>query len=157
MEKQQLQVFQLFKQSLQAFEQENTIIGGDFNLYLNPRLDKLDTMTDTNDNPLYGDNVLSFLETENLIDIWRSLNPDARTFTWSRGKARSRLDYFLTSDHILNIIQKVDIQPGFQSDHSLLCIDFSKNIDRNIGKGCWKFNASLLHDTEYVKKTKKRA
>ncbi len=86
---------------------ENTIIGGDFNLYLNPRLDKLDTMPDSQYNPEYRQNILSFLEIENLIDIWRTLNPFACIFMWFRGNARSRLDYVFTSHHLLHTIKNV--------------------------------------------------
>jgi exonuclease III len=109
----QIIIFKKLQDGIQLFTLENTIIGGDLNLYLNPRLDKLDAMPDTNDNPDYRKNIISFMETEDLVDIWRLLNPYSRIFTWYRGKARSRLDYFLTSEHLLNFVQKVDIQPGF--------------------------------------------
>ncbi len=102
MKQQQLDIFPFLQDSIQHFKMENTIIGGDFNLYLNPRLDKLDTLPHSQDNPEYRQNILSFLETENLIDIWRTLNPYARIFTWFHGNARSRLYYFFTSDHLLN-------------------------------------------------------
>jgi exonuclease III len=154
MKSEQLNVLKSFQESMQLFTLENSIIGGDFNLYLNPRLDKLDTMPDNNDNPEYRVNLLSFLETENLIDIWRTLNPYSPTFTWYRGTSRSRLDYFFTSEHLLNTIKSTDILPGFHSDHSLINICFSDNNKQNIGKGFWKFNSSLLHDTDYVNKIK---
>ncbi len=47
------------------------ILGGDLNLYLNPRVDMLDPLLDTNDNLNYRNKILSYLETENLVDIWR--------------------------------------------------------------------------------------
>ncbi len=46
------------------------ILGGDLNLYLNPRVDKLDPLFDTNDNLNYRNETLSFSESENLVDIW---------------------------------------------------------------------------------------
>ncbi len=95
-----------------------------------------------------------FLETENLIDIWRTLNPYACIFTWFCGNARSRLDYFFTSDHLLNTIKNVEIKPGFHSDHSLICIRFLDGTKENVGKGFWKFNSSLLHESEYVNSIK---
>ena len=150
----QITVFKSFCETIVQFKMENTIIGGDFNLYLNPKLDKLDSMPDTNDNPSYRDNVKSFIETENLIDIWRTLNPFARFFTWHRSQQKSRLDYFFTSDHLLNNISQVDILPGIHSDHSLLKISFMNNTTNKFGKGFWKFNSSLLHDLEYVKNIK---
>ncbi len=94
MKDEQLNVFRLLQESLQQFRLENIIIGVEFNLYLDPRLDKLDTMPDSHDNPEYRQDILSFLDTENLIDRSRVQNPYAHVFTWFRGKARSRLDFF---------------------------------------------------------------
>ena len=150
----QLDVLQCFIDSLNNFTLENTLIGGDFNLYLNQRLDKLDTMANTNDNPEYRNNILSFLESCDLVDIWRTLNPLKRLFTWHRGNARSRLDYFFTSEHFLNTVKSVEILPGFHSDHSLLMMNLCDSNEQNIGKGFWKFNSSLLNDTEYVNNIK---
>ncbi len=82
MKGEQLNVFRLLQESLQQFRLENIIIGGDFNLYLDPRLDKLDTMPDSHDNPEYRQDILLFLDTENLIDILRVQNPYACVFTW---------------------------------------------------------------------------
>jgi exonuclease III len=152
--KDQIKVLNDFCSYLNTFKQENTIVGGDFNLYLNPKLDKLDNMSDTGDNPEYRNNLVSYLETNDLIDLWRTLNPNKRVFTWKRGNSRSRLDYFFTSDHLLNTVNDVTILPGFHSDHSLLCVSFNDNMDEKPGRGFWKFNTSLLHDTEYVKTIK---
>ncbi len=40
MKGEQLNVFRLLQKSLQQFRLENIIIGGDFNLYLDPRLEE---------------------------------------------------------------------------------------------------------------------
>lgn len=86
----------------------------------------------------------------NLLDVWRELHPDERTFTWRKfnGKKQGRLDYFLISASLMPFVQKASITPGFCSDHSAieLEIDFSKFIR---GRGFWKFNASLLGDLTY--------
>ena len=89
-----------------------------------------------------------------MIDIWRTINPTLKYFTWYRGNKKSRLDYFFTSDHILNIVSDIDILPGIHSDHSLLKMTINGNGKHNIGKGFWKFNTSLLHDEEYIKHIK---
>ncbi len=65
----QLNVFRLLQEYLQQFRLENMIISEDLNFYLDPKLDKLDTMTDSHDNPEYRQDILPFLDTENLIDI----------------------------------------------------------------------------------------
>ena len=67
---------------------ENIILGSDFNLYLNPHLDRIDNMAlpTTNDNAEHRNDIciLACLETENLSDIWRILNPLNRSFTFLR-------------------------------------------------------------------------
>ena len=97
----------------------------------------------------------SYMDIENLSDVWRTFNPLTRFFTWHRGKQKSRLDYFFASDHLLNIVTGVDILPGFHSDHSLLRMSFQNSTKQNIGKGFWKFNCSLLHDKVYVDNIRK--
>ncbi len=88
-----------------------------------------------------------------LTDAWRDLNPNSRRYTWhSRGKS-SRFDYWFISEH-LNNLANYKILPGLHSDHSILKISLVNNI-LNRGKGFWKFNATLLHDQEYVTNIKK--
>ncbi len=153
-EQDQINVLNSFIDNIQKFEMINTICGGDYNVYLNPRLDKLDTMPDTNDNPIYRQNIISYLDTYSLVDIWRYLNPMLKFFTWHRGKSKSRLDYLFISEHLLNTVTKCDILPGIHSDHSLLHLIVGVNHTENRGKGFWKFNSSLIHDSEYVKNLK---
>ncbi len=149
-ESEQIYTFQNLSKDLLEFKRENLILGGDLNLYLNPRVDKLDPLLDNNDNLNYRNEILSFLETENRVDIWRVVNPFKKIFTWHRGKQKSRLDYYFTSDHFLNIATTVDIMPGIHSDHSLLKFSIINHTKHKTGKGFWIFNTSLLHDHEYV-------
>ena len=81
-----------FIEALMSFNNEHIIIAGDWNLYLNPRLDKLDDMGESSDNGSYRYDLLSFLETNNLADAWRIFNPYQNFFymaPWKEtGKAR---------------------------------------------------------------------
>ena len=45
------------------------------------------------------------------------------------------------------------ITPGLHSDHSILIMKFEFNFVSR-GRGYWKFNSELLHDTTYVKNIK---
>ena len=117
-------------------------------------LDKLHNSTDNNDNLNFRADVCSFVETNNIVDVWRTINPDKRCFTWHRGDKRSRLDYLLTSEHLLNFIENVDILPVIQSDHSLLKLSLKTGNKHEKGRGFWKFNSSLLHDPLYDDKIK---
>jgi exonuclease III len=141
------------KNELAPFMNDNIVLGGDFNFYTNPKLDKLDSMSNKNDNPFYRAEVKVLLESMNLTDCFRDLHENLRRYTWhSRGKS-SRLDYFFISEHLLNELYSYKIQPGLHSDHSIL--DLKIGNDTNLrGKGFWKFNISLLRDPVYVGKVK---
>ena len=154
-EKDQQRCFGNFITQLQNMQNINTILGGDFNLYLNPRLDKLDHSPDHNDNRNFRSDVKFFMSVNNYVDLWRTVNPDKRYFTWHRGTKRSRLDYILASEHLLNFIEDVTILPGIQSDHSLLKLSLKSGNKQERWRGFWKFNSSLLHDPIYVDKSKK--
>ena len=145
----QISFINFLKNQLTILKQENFIIGGDLNIYLDPALDKQDTMSNKNDHLEYRKEVLSIIESCSLADPWRILNPKTRRYTWhARGKA-SRLDYWLISEHFLNDIDKCNIMPGLHSDHSIISVEIGKNLDSR-GRGFWKLNNSLLHDPDYV-------
>ena len=61
----------------------------------------------------------------------------------------SRLDYFLVSSGLSNLVESSFISPSILTDHSLIkitmCID-----NKPRGPGMWKFNCWLLHDRDYV-------
>ena len=150
-EAQQIQVLNNFISKLfNDSRSNNYILGGDWNLYMSLLLDKLDTMPDTNDNTDYRENLKSFLEVNDFIDVWRTMHPYERTFTWHRGEKRSRLDYIFISEHLLNRLKGVRILPGIQSDHSLLELNLDPSQNKERGRGFWKFPEFLLHDPEYV-------
>ena len=64
-----------------------------------------------------------------------------------------RLDFFLVSDTLLEVIKGETILPGYRSDHSIitikLCFDKTER-----GRGFWKFNNSLLKDPTCIQKVK---
>ena len=72
---------------------DHDILGGDFNLYLKPRLDKMDSLQEQHDSRNYRADITSFLGVSNIFDVWRVINPDKKFFTWRKGNKRSRLDY----------------------------------------------------------------
>lgn len=150
-----------FLQQLQAFlidfQERNLLLGGDFNTCLDPTLDKkggkFEKVSD------YGKQLSALLEDFNLTDVWRLVNPDLERYTWRNytrcGYVQSRIDYFFTSVHMLYELSDTDIKPGIKSDHSLLKIHFKLYNTQDKGKGFWKFNASLLHDKDYIDLVKK--
>ncbi len=141
----------LVNNELATFDNENIIIGGDFNIYLNPKLDKIESMSNKNDNPVYRKNICSLMESMSLTDCFRD---NTRRYTWHALGMSSRLDYWLISEHLLNEIQSYKILLGLHSDHSILKMELGIN-ESTQGKGFWKFNNLMLHDDKYVKEIKK--
>ena len=61
-----------------------------------------------------------------------------------------RLPYFFLSNILQENIQKVDTLPGIQNNHSLVLVQLRNLYEEKHGPSSWKFNNSLLSDTEYV-------
>ena len=62
-----------------------------------------------------------------LVDIWRIRNPERRRFTWRQKSPfiQRRLDYCLISDVCQDEIEKSDIIPSINSDHSAIFLQFN--------------------------------
>ena len=88
-------------------------------------------------NPKARTVVLSLLEEENFIDVWRVLHEDTKTYTWRRlnpTKKQARLDYVLVSDPLFSFVVDSDIVPGYRTDHSGFIIKFKlQENERRIG------------------------
>ena len=150
----QLQFIQELQTSLIEYIDKNLIIGGDFNTYLNPKLDKKGYPKDSQST--YTTSLTELMEVYNLVDIWRVLNPDLKRYTWRgmtrSGQAHSRIDYFMISTNMIYDFNKAIISPSIKSDHSIISISFNLTNSIKHGKGFWKFNNSLLTDKHYVDK-----
>lgn len=75
---------------------DNIVIGGDFNITLDPSRDReWQNQRSVRDYCWQRSRAAKeTLQEFSLVDVWRKLNPDASQFTFSRGSSRSRLDYF---------------------------------------------------------------
>ena len=126
------------------------IIAGDFNLVLNPSVDKKGGIPVMHGNA--KENLRSYMDQNSLLDIWREYNPGEFKFTWKRihpSPIFVRLDFFLVTDLIAQTCTDCGILPGFQTHHSIpfLNIIFSESSN---GLGFWKFNTSHLQDVNFV-------
>ncbi len=138
-------------------QQHNIVIGGDFNICLNPYLDK--SGGDSEVKSANATLIENYCDEYNLIDIWRTLYPDVKRFTW-RGNTKcgiiqSRLDYWLISRHMTYDLDSVDVKPSIKSDHSIISVSFKIRNTQLRGKNFWKFNKSLLRDKSYVERINK--
>ena len=138
------------KQNLVSSESgDYDIICGDFNLVLNPHKDTFNYKHINNPNSRHR--VLKMMNDLNLCDIYKQLHPNTRCYTWRRKNPvkQSRLDFFLASSNILDIVKSCDVKLSYRSDHSM--VELELILNRFIsGKGIWKFNNSLLFIETYV-------
>ena len=153
---QQVKFFKLVQHYLQDFSEETVIIGRDFNCSLSDKDKK-------GGNPITKKaSVIKEIEhlcsCNNLIDIWRQLNPQLESFTWRNKshKIQCRLDFFLISEKLADLVTSCKIFHAPETDHSAISLHLQAKIkQQNRGPGFWKFNTSLLRDEAYVNELRK--
>ena len=124
---------------------QNTIIGGDFNMVTEFRDRTGGTICNTH---LLGSIPLNeLLKNQNLQDTWRKIHPNKINYTYHRtlSNIHSRLDRIYSSQN-LNLIDS-KILPFQYSDHDAVFAEFLLRV-RTRGPGYWKLNTSILdHET----------
>ena len=133
---------------------EEVLLGGHWNLIMDQEYDCKNYVRMNNRNA--REVVLAYMDRLDLVDIWRKMHPSIRRYTWriSNFKKQARLDFYLCTQGLGHSISKSDIELGYRTDHSSIIVNIRKGEKR--GNGFWKFNASLLRESEYaglVKKT----
>lgn len=127
------------------FPGSNVLIGGDFNVVMDPSVDRWPPAQ-----PLKSISKLQLLISRfDLYDIWRSKFPNDKKYTWSNkdGSRQSRIDFWLTP----NILEKEKIEVHILTtpltDHKALSMKINFIPDEsNLGKSSyWKMNSSLLN------------
>ena len=128
-------------------ERDITLIRGDFNLVLEPKLDRYKS----SGNHTRSCNVITeYMKQVDLCDIWRVRNPETKRFTWHRpvSMRASRIDMFLIPVGYSDLVTDCAINYGIQSDHSI--VELTLKIDNyQRGAGIWKLNNKILLNTEY--------
>ena len=125
-----------------------TIIGGDFNCISNLYLDKIGGDSQAGSTALEA--LTDLLKDFNLSDIFRSMHPSARKFTWTNSKVSSRLDKFYVSPEILANSKHCEITVFPSSDHDAPFLSFKLQNSQPRGRGTWKFNTSVLENDEFT-------
>ena len=124
------------------------ILGGDFNLVLNPTLDA--------HNRKYNNNkalkiVNEYMEDKDMCDIWRVQHDDKQRYTCFKrhraGSIASRIDYFLVSQGVANLIGDSEIISNVHSDHNSIALTLNVDNEKR-GPGIWRLNTSLLESDE---------
>ena len=97
-----------------------TLICGDFNRVLDPDKDSYNYLNINNPNARKC--VIETVNDLDLIDIYRYLHPHEKQFSWRKKTPlkQARLDYFLLTSAMTDIIDKCNINPSYRSDHSII-------------------------------------
>ena len=128
------------------------LVGGDMNVIVNPAIDRKGG--NMNISQLYKDVIKVFngiKEEHFLCDIWRTINPSVKRFTWRQKtlSIHSRLDMWLITNGLQDYCKEVDIIPAVRTDHSAIILKLENHATAR-GKGLWKLNNSLLNEEKYV-------
>ena len=128
------------------------ILCGDLNITLNPLMDSLNYSTKySTNNPKARQQILETMENHSLVDVFRHLHPNLNQYTWRKPNSdkKARLDYFIVSNHLMDLISETKIRYGHRSDHSIIELQIQLNTFQR-GPGTWKFNSSLLKNKLYA-------
>ena len=148
-------IVNVLKKEDQIYE-DRIIIGGDFNCPLNPSLDKMGGLLATRKKIV--DQIENIQNIFNVHDVWRIKHPNQKSFTWSQTSPFIfyRLDYWLISDSLHDMVGNVDIVSAIKTDHSAITLQLHKIEEGEKGPGFWKMNASMLNDAAYVQEVKEK-
>ncbi|EDO37652.1 predicted protein [Nematostella vectensis] len=91
------------------------------------------------------------MQENDLIDIWRVRNPDSKRYTWRQKKqlVQRRLDFWLISNFLQDVIESAKIKTAIQTDHSAILLSID-NLEFQTPGPFWKYNTSLSDDGYYV-------
>ena len=158
-EKEQVSVLNELTTILSYFENtlnHNVIFAGDFNIFFDASLNARGGKSTLKSRSI--NKLIELNEMFDLCDIWR--NPKKRKYTFRQknlsGIIQRRLDYIFISQNFQEYVKKSDVLNALSTDHSPVFCSISKRNELNKGKGrgLWKFNNSLISNTDFVKQMK---
>ena len=128
------------------YSTNNVIIGGDINLVQDEFLDKWPSKYSSNHpNTVFN----NFCNEQNLVDVWRHLNPETIQFTWFSSNYKSRIDHWLVANDLLTYDISSDISVAPLTDHSLILLQLKPLNQKQGASKYWKFNSNLLNNDTY--------
>ena len=82
-----------------------------------------------------------------LVDIWRIINPDTKSFTWSQKSpsifCRLTGNYYLIPNNLFDMVRMTEIIPDIRTDQDAMLLEIGKLENGQKGPGYWKLNCSL--------------
>ena len=147
--KEQCNFFDELQQKLDDFitiHDQRIIIGGDFNVIMDQNLDCAGGSPSEKESVKFVNDICLNYD---LIDIWRTRNPDSTLFTWRQKKPliQRRLDFWLFSDFCQDEVEETSIKIAIRTDHSATVIFFNSLDEPRRGPSYWKFNSSLIEES----------
>ena len=131
-----------------ADENHRIIIGGNFNVVNDPDLDSSGGSPKEKESSKFRNSICLNYD---LIDIWRTRNPDRKLFSWKKNPlVQRRLDIWLISDVCQDEVVETNIKTAIRTDYSAITISFNSLDEQTRGPSYWKFNSSLADDENYV-------
>lgn len=64
-----------------------------------------------------------------LVDVWRVKNPSTKSYKWSQKSPNipCRLDYWLISNNLHDLVKSVDMIPSIKTDHAAIILDLQRS------------------------------
>lgn len=142
-----------YKNSL--FQEGLLILGGDFNVPLNPLQDTSNGSTTLPYSVLRA--IKSQLKELSLHDSWRTLHPNEKDFMFysTPHNRHSRLDYLFLSQRDLSMLTSATIDPMYLSDHHPISMTL-EFPNTNTRPQIWRLDPSLLTDTAIMTNIQER-
>uniref|UniRef100_A0A3P9KVD9 Endonuclease/exonuclease/phosphatase domain-containing protein n=1 Tax=Oryzias latipes TaxID=8090 RepID=A0A3P9KVD9_ORYLA len=133
---------------LNSFSSSYVLLGGDFNCVLDP---KTDMSPPRSDRLKKSEKMLEFLSDLNLHDVWRIMHPTDKDYSFFSipHQVFTRIDYFFSSQFVLDRIKNCTIGTKFISDHAPVSIVLSPPY---LDPACrhWRLNPTLLSSQDFV-------
>lgn len=150
-EKWQVETLEELHETLDPHDAPHLLVGGDFNIAMNPSLDREGYVHENIPNIFFRSELNHFLERVDIGDIWRIQNPTAREFSWSRSGKLARLDYLFAPLSFPGHIKAFHPRTCAFSDHRMIILEI-RPCNKPKGMGFWKFQTSLLQRQDFCDK-----
>lgn len=108
------------------------LIGGDFNLALNPYLDR-SSKTKNKSHIHFRPVVEKFITSFHLVDVWRRIHPTDMQFSYEQNTVKSRLDYLFVPEESVQCIKTCEISEMKDcSDHKPILFKIKISKEKKI-------------------------
>ena len=143
--------FQKLFNRIPEVRSSHILIAGDANCVMDPVLDRSSSLPYSQSKA--GGRLKVLLESSNIVDIWRLLNPSGREYSFFSPvhKSSSRIDYFFIDSKFLPAVTNSTYHPILVSDHSPVTLDLQFKDLENRNNRSWRFDPLLLKDEVFQK------